>query len=88
MYFPTKNDPLEGVYTWPATHDPLGGSIFYGGAFNMQHGIDFMNSKTMEFHVWALETTVNVRFETTCEEHKLTLDLFIMVLRLACVEKP
>ena len=25
-----------------------------GGAVNRQYGIDFLNSKTMEFHVWAL----------------------------------
>ena len=27
----------------------------YGGAANKQHGIDFMNSTNMKFHVWALE---------------------------------
>ena len=27
----------------------------YGGAVNRQYGIDFMNSKTMKFHVEALE---------------------------------
>ena len=42
--------------------------------------------KQMEFHVWALEL-VNVLFETTYVERKLTPDRFIMVPRLGFCEK-
>ncbi len=31
------------------------GDQSYGGAGHKQHGIDFMNSKQMNIHVWALE---------------------------------
>ena len=43
------------------------------GAGQCQHGIDFVNSTKMEFHVWALEY-VNAGFETTYEEQNLTPD--------------
>ncbi len=44
-----------------------------GGAEQWQHGIDFVNSKQRQFHVWAV-VFVNVGIETTYEEQHLTPD--------------
>ncbi len=57
---------------WPSAALSLKLILFaltrYKGAGHRQHGIDFMNSQHLEFHVWALEW-VSLRFETTYEDY-------------------